>query len=191
MPLKEKLIVANNMLAMVTKQRDAALQKLSFSEEEIRVIGMDTLATGGVSIEVTHPGLRNWAISLCDSFIENGGFNYYTVGVRDPRSGEEYEVTMQKRTGLTPIMLHQQARARITDLEAQLEAMAQGVRPDKPQSSVSTFVVTEVKAGTVLNLRCTHCQEALPITKPLGISTLISVTNAFASNHEHLTATKK
>lgn len=49
----------------------------------------------------------------------------------------------------------------------------------------SRFSVCEVKTGTVMNIRCTHCNEQLPITKPLRISTLVAVMNAFGSEHLH------
>lgn len=120
----EQLRAENQQL---TKERNAALMKLGFTEDELQVIGMRHGPNGqGVVVEVAHQALQDFAIAMCDSFINGGATNYFVVGVQDPRNGDEYAISMQKRTGKTPIELHQLAKARIQELEERIIDLENG-----------------------------------------------------------------
>lgn len=46
-------------------------------------------------------------------------------------------------------------------------------------------VRVSTREGTVAVLFCQHCQEEMPITKPLKLVTMAAVTAAFAKCHAH------
>lgn len=120
MTAEQEIDSLKKLLAVVTQQRDAALMRLGFTEEEIQVAGMKK-TDEGVSVQLTHPSFEAFAIEMVRSFKDSGAVNYNMVGIHDPESDDYYEITMQKRGGKTPAMLNGELQDKIAKLEAQLE----------------------------------------------------------------------
>ena len=119
MTQEEEIEDVKRRLAYVTSQRDSALMKLGFDEQDIKVVNTRA-EEDGFTMQLEHDSLHIWAISMVDAFINRGAINFASVGVRDPRTGDKYEVVMQKVEGKGPAELYGEAMQRIEELEAQL-----------------------------------------------------------------------
>jgi hypothetical protein len=88
-----------------TKEGIARLTRLDFKAEVDHPMVVDA-AFDGAAVKLFAASAVHW-------FKETGGQNFVTLDMSDPRTGEHYQVTMQKAGGKTPAQ-------RIAELEALL-----------------------------------------------------------------------
>jgi hypothetical protein len=88
-------------------------------EPDARITEMTFKAKAGEPMEAlaVYEGgaMKVFAASMVQWFRESGGQNYVTCDLRDPATGEAYQITMQKAGGRTPAQ-------DLTELRAQVKA---------------------------------------------------------------------
>jgi hypothetical protein len=87
----------------------ARLKSLNFQANETDPMIVDA-AFDGAAVKLFAASAVHW-------FKETGGQNFVTLDMSDPRTGEHYQVTMQKAGGMTPAQ-------KIEQLEKQLRAVS-------------------------------------------------------------------
>lgn len=96
------------------------------ADPDVRLTKMNVRATTGEPVEAWAQfeggAVKAWAASLVQWFRESGGQNYVTCDLRDPTTGEAYQITMQKAGGRTPAQ-------DICELRAQANRQAESTVP--------------------------------------------------------------
>lgn len=73
---------------------DARITEMSFKAKAGEPMEAMAVFDGGA--------VKAFAVSMVNWFRETGGKNYVTCDLRDPETGEQYQITMQKAGGRTP-----------------------------------------------------------------------------------------
>jgi hypothetical protein len=93
------------------------------------------LQDGRITVDATFggPPVRLFAAAMVAWFKETGGKNYVTCELRDTKTREKYEITMQRAAGTTPAqrlsemeLMLTASNEEIARLESQLEAAGLG-----------------------------------------------------------------
>lgn len=86
-------------------------------DDEARITEMNIKAKAGEPMEATAcfegGPVKAFAASMVNWFRETGGKNYVTCDLRDPETGESYQITMQKAGGRTPAQDLVELRAQV------------------------------------------------------------------------------
>lgn len=75
----------------------------------------------GIQAQFEGAAVKAFSTACVDWFRESGGSNYVTCSLRDPKSGEEYVLTMQKAIGKTPAQELNELRMKLLRARSAME----------------------------------------------------------------------
>lgn len=123
LPSGDPMIFANkgphaDSNAEMHNRKVVRVRVLTDEDFEPRVTALNVKANAGEPMQIdaqfAGESVKIFAVSMCEWFRDAGGANFVTVEVTDPKSGERFELSMQRAHAKTPAQ-------RLCELQATLQ----------------------------------------------------------------------